>query len=357
MMLEPSQTPTPSSFSPNALDSSSDAEIDALPFGVIGLSADGTVRRYNLYESLLARLDRAQVLGRNFFRDIAPCTNGPDFQARFASVVSGQRDADRFDFVFDFRFGAQEVGVEIVKQATGDGAYLIINRKRILLPRSGVDPARLAAAQRDLAPGETREGVRRDELERRIVEAPAPLFAALRATCDKLAPETWSVFATEWGVAWGRRAAVDLEMTALSRWNKTLREVPMSEVATLFADTLAEQGWGRLVFDFAQMTDGLLSIEVYRSALAEAAPPRGTNRRSPACHLLAGFLGGLLSHVAQRRLLGREIACAASGPGPCEFVIVSATRRKELDAALERGVIDAGGLGRFLAEGAGRAAA
>ena len=66
--------PAPTAFEPVQVTLLSETELDALPFGVICLDPDGKVLRYNLAESRLARLDRAQVLGKNFFRRIAPCT-------------------------------------------------------------------------------------------------------------------------------------------------------------------------------------------------------------------------------------------------------------------------------------------
>jgi photoactive yellow protein len=61
---ESATTPT----DPMQLDGRSDQELDTLPFGVIALDDEGTILRYNLYEAQFARLDRNQVLGRDFFK-------------------------------------------------------------------------------------------------------------------------------------------------------------------------------------------------------------------------------------------------------------------------------------------------
>lgn len=65
-----------------ALDGYDDAQLDDLRFGVICLDAQGTILRYNLAEARLARLDRSKVVGRDFFRRIAPCTATPEFEGR-----------------------------------------------------------------------------------------------------------------------------------------------------------------------------------------------------------------------------------------------------------------------------------
>ena len=82
------------------LDTLSGTELDELPVGVIQLDRDGTVLRYNETESSLARLSPADVVGRNFFRDIAPCTAVRDFQGRFEEGVA----REDLDATFEYRF-------------------------------------------------------------------------------------------------------------------------------------------------------------------------------------------------------------------------------------------------------------
>jgi photoactive yellow protein len=343
-MFEPPSSSVPSSAPPQSLDERSDADLDALPYGVVCLDAEGTILRYNLAESRWARLDRNQVLGRKFFTEVAPCTCTEAFEGRFSAFVASSAGApgrvERFDYFFDFKFGGQEVSVEILRAVSAPRYYLLINRRRAGGPRD-VPPAQLAPAQRDLAPDEPRLGVLRDDLERRYAFAPSTFFAALRATCDALAPETWPLFASEWGVAWGRRVAVDLEASALEKSGRSLRELSMREVARVSSAYLSERGWGSPRFDFAAASEGLVVIEIDRSALAEAAP-RSRGAAAPggdlACHLLAGALASILSSVAGRRLAGREVACVAAGAPRCAIVVTGHERRAAVDAALGEGL-------------------
>lgn len=342
-MLDLARPITLSTFDPHRVDDLSDAELDALSFGIICLDEEGTILRYNLYESRLARLDRNQVIGRNFFLEVAPCTHTEAFEGRIRAFAAQGSEAgvERFDFIFDFKFGAQNVTVELIRAASAPRFYLFVNRTSVAAPRPSIPTAQLAVQQRDLAPDETRRGVLRDELERRVVDAPAPFFAALRATCDRLAPETWQLFATEWGVQWGRRTAVDLEASVLESGGRSLREVPMGEVARLISAYLSERGWGSPSFDFALTSEGLLVIELERSALAEATPrtPRAnqTSDDDLACHIVAGCLAGILSSVAGRRLAAREVACVAGGAPHCSIIVVDHGRRAAIDAALSEG--------------------
>ena len=340
-MLDVTSAPE-SSMDPRPIDDRTDAELDALPYGVIALDADGTILRYNLYESRFARLDRNQVFGRNFFAEVAPCTRTEAFEGRFRSFVAASTGGDarieRFDYLFDFSFGAQEVAVELSRAGNAARFYLFINRRKVAPPRIGVPRENLAARQASLAPDEARQGVLRDGLERRFIDVPAPFLAALRATCDRLAPGTWHLFSSEWGVQWGRRAAVELEASSLEGSGRSLRDITMREAATLVAGYLGERGWGALQFDFEHAAEGVIVVDIERSALAEAAPRRAAGEQDLTCHLVAGYLSGVLSSIADRRLAAREVACVAGGAMRCQVVVVSPERREIVDAALKIGV-------------------
>jgi photoactive yellow protein len=70
------------------IDEMSAQELDALPFGAIRLDRDGTILSYNMTESKLTGRDPKRVVGRNFFRDVAPCTNVQSFAGRFREGVA-----------------------------------------------------------------------------------------------------------------------------------------------------------------------------------------------------------------------------------------------------------------------------
>lgn len=357
MFQAPDSSQPTDAFDPRAIDEASDADLDSLQFGVIGVDREGTILRYNLYESRFARLDRNQVLGRRFFGEVAPCTKNDAFLGRFERFTAPDCElmTDRFPFLFDFKFGAQEVVVEFVRASAPGRYYLLVNRTSARGPRAGIPSTELAVEQRVLAPGEAELGVMRDDVEMRVVRVPWSFLAALRVTCERLAPESWPILCDEWGRQWGRRAAVDLESTALERHAKSLRELTMATVAELVSEQLNSEGWGRATFDFALSNAGLVAIDFERSALAESAR-MSTRARSTggvpssngfSCHLLAGCLGALLSHVANRKLVVREVQCAsvrANALDPhtpvCLFVAVGQRRKIALDAALTAGARD-----------------
>jgi photoactive yellow protein len=320
-------------FEPLEVDRKTDAELDALPFGVICLDPAGKIERYNLAEARLARLDRAEVLGRLFFLEVAPCTNVPAFEGRvraFLSAPEGPR-TESFSFLFDFQFGAQEVDIELVR-ADGGRVYLLVNRRRFLPPRPGLPEGFAAPLQRELAPHEAEFGVRRDGAEGRVVEVRSNFFGSLRATWSRIAPRGWHLFSREWGLQWGRLAVVDLEVEALEELGASLRELPVRTVAERFGQYMRRQGWGLFSVDFSASARGAFVVHVERSALAESIG----RSDGPRCYLLAGFIAAIFNHLAQKLLAVEEVCCRAQGAERCSFVVVGRPRRAALHDALQR---------------------
>jgi photoactive yellow protein len=113
-----------------------DAELDAAPFGVIVVDANGTILEYNAYERSLAALGDRNVIGLNFFADVAPCTAIRDFQGRFGDFLnSGQTTIEPFEFVFTFPRGPKRVNVVFVRLANDrDRATICVIRSEVAAP-------------------------------------------------------------------------------------------------------------------------------------------------------------------------------------------------------------------------------
>ena len=113
----------------------SEAEFDGLPFGAILVDDAGTVLRYNATESRLSGRTRAEVLGRNFFRDIAPCTHVPGFHGRFADGVARGRLDCRFTFVFEFRMDPVRVEIRMMSAEVPGRHWILVRKLGNVRPR------------------------------------------------------------------------------------------------------------------------------------------------------------------------------------------------------------------------------
>lgn len=104
-------------------------EIDKLAFGAIELDAAGTVLTFNRYESQITGRRPEDVIGKNFFREIAPCTNRPEFYGRFVEgVKSGQLDV-MFDYVFDHKMSPTRVRVYMTAARRSGRFWILVRRQ------------------------------------------------------------------------------------------------------------------------------------------------------------------------------------------------------------------------------------
>lgn len=63
-------------------------DINVLPFGVVKMDLTGKILEYNMAEAELTGTDPAWALGKNFFSEVATCTNTPAFYGKFVEGVT-----------------------------------------------------------------------------------------------------------------------------------------------------------------------------------------------------------------------------------------------------------------------------
>lgn len=106
-----------------------EAELDRLPIGMIQLAPDGTVLKFNQTEADLARMKRADAVGRNFFDDVAPCTKVQAFYGRFAEGVEKRELQAVFDYEFKFRDGRRkDVIISMFYSPTTESVWVAVQR-------------------------------------------------------------------------------------------------------------------------------------------------------------------------------------------------------------------------------------
>ena len=88
-------------------------ELDALPHGAIQLDTTGKVLAFNQYESQLANKKKEDVIGRNFFTEVAPCTNVQEFHGRFVRGVKEKKLHEKFRYHFAFKQNPRDVVVTL----------------------------------------------------------------------------------------------------------------------------------------------------------------------------------------------------------------------------------------------------
>lgn len=110
----------------NIVDSMGEVELDQLPHGAIQLSVDGTVLKFNAYESKLANLKKASVIGKNFFKQVAPCTDVQEFYGRFREGVQAKSLHENFRYHFAFKQSPRDVTVTLFYSLRTDTVWVFV---------------------------------------------------------------------------------------------------------------------------------------------------------------------------------------------------------------------------------------
>lgn len=117
-------------FAVESVLAGAEERLDALPFGVIELDAAGVVLAYNRAEEELAGRSRDEVLGRNFFTEIAPCTNVQEFAGRYHEMVTrGGASEASLEFIFRFPEGAQLVWVQLFYSEVSQRGLILVQSR------------------------------------------------------------------------------------------------------------------------------------------------------------------------------------------------------------------------------------
>jgi photoactive yellow protein len=95
------------------VDNFSEKELDGLPHGAIQLDPSGKILKFNAYESALSNLAKEAVVGKNFFKDVAPCTDVQEFHGRFKKGVAEKKLHEKFRYHFAFKQQPRDVIVTL----------------------------------------------------------------------------------------------------------------------------------------------------------------------------------------------------------------------------------------------------
>lgn len=104
------------------------SRVELLPFGAILLNQQGDVMRYNHVESGFAGRSVSEVVGRNFFNDVAPCAKGQIFYNHFFRAVADGQINSMFDYQFGYKMQATNVRIHMKSADAARGIWVFIKR-------------------------------------------------------------------------------------------------------------------------------------------------------------------------------------------------------------------------------------
>ena len=112
----------------NKLSSMDKGQLDNVAFGAIQLDGNGKIIQYNAAEGDITGRDPSAVVGKNFFTDVAPCTNSPEFKGKFDEGVKKGDLNTMFEYTFDYEMKPTKVKVHMKKALSGDSYWVFVKR-------------------------------------------------------------------------------------------------------------------------------------------------------------------------------------------------------------------------------------
>lgn len=110
------------------LPSLDQSQADALDFGIVKVDDEGNVLLYNQWESDMAGVPVASAMGKNFFTQVAPCTNNRLFFGRFKDGVSAGDLDTEFNYTVTYKMKPTNVVVRLLRD--GSSANWVFVAKR-----------------------------------------------------------------------------------------------------------------------------------------------------------------------------------------------------------------------------------
>lgn len=112
----------------NVLAGMKAGEIDKLAFGAVQLDATGKILAYNAAEGAITGRDPKAMVGKNFFTEVAPCTDTPRFKGEFDKGVRAKNLNTMFEYTFDYNMKPTKVKVHMKKALIGDSYWIFVKR-------------------------------------------------------------------------------------------------------------------------------------------------------------------------------------------------------------------------------------
>ena len=112
----------------NVMSTLGEGQLDDLAFGAVQLDANGKILSYNAAESEITGRSADDVIGKDFFNEVAPCTNTEEFYGKFKAGVDSGNLNSLFEYVFDYKMTPTKVQVHMKKALQGDSYWVFVKR-------------------------------------------------------------------------------------------------------------------------------------------------------------------------------------------------------------------------------------
>ena len=101
-------------------------DADRANYGIVKVDDTGKILMYNHYESQLAGVAPSAAEGKNFFTEIAPCTNNRLFFGKFKKgIESGSLDSE-FNYTFTYKMKPTNVKIHMLHDSSSKTNWVFV---------------------------------------------------------------------------------------------------------------------------------------------------------------------------------------------------------------------------------------
>jgi photoactive yellow protein len=102
--------------------------IEFLTFGAVLLDRMGKIVKYNSAEGVIVGRSAADVIGRNFFNDVAPCAKGKKFHGEFLKFSQTGNVNTMLDYEFDYKMKPIKVRIHLKSTPDNQQCWIFVKR-------------------------------------------------------------------------------------------------------------------------------------------------------------------------------------------------------------------------------------
>jgi len=102
--------------------------IEFLPFGAVMLDRTGKIIKFNAAESIIAGRAAGDVMGKNFFNEVAPCAKGKKFHGEFMKFAQTGNVNTLLDYEFDYKMKPVKVRIHVKSAPDGQNCWIFVKR-------------------------------------------------------------------------------------------------------------------------------------------------------------------------------------------------------------------------------------
>lgn len=102
------------------------AQSDTCDFGIVQVDNAGKIIIYNQYEADLAGITVQSAIGKNFFTQIAPCTNNGLFFGAFKKGVAAGSLDSTFAYTFTYKMKPTNVNIHLLHDSASRTNWVFV---------------------------------------------------------------------------------------------------------------------------------------------------------------------------------------------------------------------------------------